>query len=565
MHKPAQHLVLWLALGGAAACAAGLGDPPPDRRKGATEVIPDDDTRGTSLIELGAQFDSAGQCDAAMTGGTPLRRLSRIEYDNAVRDLFGDASHPAGSFVPEERVAGYNSNSISPVSQLNNEQYLAAAETIAKNVATNFASLSGCAGTGDTACADGYLTRIARRAFHGTLPADEAQLLLDDAHKAAAEVDTDAGVELGIESILLSPRFLYMLEFGEGDGVIVPLSQSEIAGRLAATLWRSVPDDALLMAADAGELGTSDQLGEQTRRMLADARASDMLADFADQWLGITPASALQKDATTFPNFSAATKAAVTGEPAAFFTRAVTGGAKLPELFTATYTYGDATLASFYGGTLGTDGRIALPPERAGLLTQAGFLASKAHPVLASPVLRGKAVRERILCDPVNPPPPDVNQDVGSPTGTQTTGDLFLAHATDAVCANCHQYMDPIGYGFNQFDAVGAFIGTLGGSNAGQIVAPQAVDAPDVVGTFTGPTELGAKLAGSDLVKQCYTMQSLRYALGREEVTADACSAYAAWQHFVETGFDVKEAIVGIVTTDSFRFRANGVAAGACQ
>jgi hypothetical protein len=125
--------------------------------------------------------------------------------------------------------------------------------------------------------------------------------------------------------------------------------------------------------------------------------------------------------------------------------------------------------------------------------------------------------------------------------------------------------MDPIGYGFNQFDASGAFIGDLGGSNAGEVVAPAAVDAPDVTGKFTGPGELASKLAGSQLVKECYTMQSLRYALGRSEVTADACSANDAWQHFVESGFDIKEAVVGIVASDSFRFRANGTPGGACE
>jgi len=154
---------------------------------------------------------------------------------------------------------------------------------------------------------------------------------------------------------------------------------------------------------------------------------------------------------------------------------------------------------------------------------------------------------------------------LADPTGMQTEQDVLDAHLKNASCASCHTLMDPIGHGFSHFNAIGQDIGTAGGSNAGEIAPPTMASVQDISGKFTGPVELANLLAKSEQVKQCFTVQTLRYALGREEVTGDACSASQAWETFKTGGFGLKKAILGVVSSDTFRFRTSVTAGGACQ
>src|SRR4051794_29990175 len=186
----------WVLMAGSAiACAA----PAAARRAegdngGETGTIPDDGTRGTPLIAKGQADTQAGKCDAPTAGTPPLRRLSRIEYDNAVAALFGDTTQPANEFVPEAKVAGFSSNVGIPVTDHNVTQYVAAAETIAKNVIAALKTVTGCSASSDAACLDAWLSKTARKAFHGTLPAEEKAQLLNDFHATSKELDADSGL-----------------------------------------------------------------------------------------------------------------------------------------------------------------------------------------------------------------------------------------------------------------------------------------------------------------------------------------------------------------------------------
>jgi len=151
------------------------------------------------------------------------------------------------------------------------------------------------------------------------------------------------------------------------------------------------------------------------------------------------------------------------------------------------------------------------------------------------------------------------------PANGQTTQDVIQMHASQPACASCHAYMDPIGYGFNHFDATGKDVGASAGSEDGEVKAPLAAGIDDVGGKFTGAVALADMLAKSDDVKQCFEIQMLRYALRREEVTGDACSAAQAWDRFRAGGYNIKEAIVAVVASDSFRHRTSVSAGGACQ
>jgi len=559
----------WVLLAGSAmACAA----PPAARRTegnnggGETGTIPDDGTRGTPLIAKGQADTQAGKCDAPTAGTPPLRRLSRIEYDNAVAALFGDTTQPANDFVPEAKVAGFSSNVGIPVSDHSVTQYVAAAEVLAKNVLTNFKAATGCASTADSGCIDGWLPKTARKAFHGTLPNEEKTQLLADYHAAVKDLDADSGATFAIESILVSPRFLYVVEFGQDGGGVVPLTGSEVAGRLALSLWRSVPDDKLLAAADAGQLDNADGVAAQARQML-DARANGMLADFVTQWMEIPSVEGLTKDNNKFPNFSAQVRTSLVQETVQTFQSVASGNTGIDQLLSLPYTMANADVAGIYkaSATGNTFAKLTLPAGRRGILTQPAVIAAHSHPVQASPTLRGKLVRTRIICDPVPDPPPDVNPMLADAMMGQTATDVLAMHAKEARCAACHKFMDPLGYGFNHFDAIGQDIGATGGSDSGSIEPPNIASVQDLSGAFSGAVELADALSKSDQVKQCFTIQTLRYALGREEVTGDACSTAQAWESFKAGGYTVKEAVVAIVSSDTFRYRTSVSAGGACQ
>ncbi len=567
----------WGALVLACACslACSTGAPTQPRRGststggGTSTAPPDDGTRGTPLIALGQKLEGQGACSAPTTGAPALRRLSRLEYNNAVRDLFGVTTRPADAFTAEERVAGFNNNSVTPVTQLNNEQYLTAAEAVAEQVLANFATLSGCASASDAACVSAYLTKVGRKAFHGTLPAEEQTALGTDYASVSTELGAESALKYAVASLLLSPRFLYVIEFGDGASGIVKLTPSEVAGRLALSMWRSVPDDALLAAADAGQLSTPDQVASYASKMLDDYKTIAMLTDFLGQWLNLDEPAALVKDTTKYPGFTPELGAAFREETNQFYLNLFLDPAnEVGQIFTANYTYVNDQLAAHYGlpspGS-GTFVRVNQPADRRGILSHASFLSAQAHAVRPSPTLRGKAVRTKVLCDPVAPPPPGVVPALQNDDGTQDTRSAFEQHATDPLCAGCHAYMDPIGFGFGNYDAIGAYAPDANSTTTGEIKAPELASIHDIEGTFDGPGGLADLLGKSEHVKECYSIQNLRYVLNREEVSGDACSASQAYAHFKTSGFKLKEALVGMASSYAFLYRPAVVAGGSCQ
>lgn len=561
---------LWASSGALAiaACNAGGGggkqtDPPP---------VVDDGTRGTPLIALGEKLQAEGKCESPVAGTPPLRRISRIEYNQAVADLFQYSSRPADGFVPEEKTGvtiGFNTNIKSAVSPLAAEQYLGAAEAVADGVVQSLALVTACAGVDDSACLKGFLVNRARRAWRGTLPEDEKTALLADYDAAAADLGGEAALRLGVAAILLSPRFLYAIELGSGDGPVVPLTGSEVAGRLAASLWRSVPDDDLLAAADKGDLDTAEGVAARARAMLDDPRAAPMLADFARQWLDVESTPKLTRDSAIWPDFTKETAQSLLGETEQLFSSvAQAEGGSFDELLQADYTMANADVAAYYGLS-GPSGdafeKVSLPPERRGILTHASNLATHAHFQRSSIVLRGKMVRFQLLCDPLDPPPANVDVTLKPLEAGATERDLAKAHQDLDACRPCHEKMDPIGYGMGAFDAAGKYTPDNGEDISGEISPPKLTSNDDVSGPFQGPVELGAKLAGSEHAQQCYVIQSLRYAMGREEVSGDACSAAAAWRHFEEEGLSLREIVVAIAASDTFRHRTENKPGESCQ
>jgi hypothetical protein len=519
-------------------------------------------------------------------GGTPVRRISRVEYNHMVRDLGLDPGNtqPANQFVAEEKIdtgkaGNFNTNSYARISgTLMNQQYLQAAEALAGAAVTNLGGLVPCA-TRDAACAQTFITSFAGRAFRGQLDGDESAALLALYNTVSAQFDFATGIQAVIVSVLTSPRFLFVLEFGQPDATgtakSVPLTPTELATRLALYLWRSLPDQTLLDAAAGGHLATASDVSAQATRMLADPKAKDALADFANQWLDIENMDAVTKD-TQFTKWTPAVAQDLHTETLTTFAATVLGDGKYGALLTSTSSYVNGNLASFYG--LGGNPTFAAPTAvstatnpRVGILTHGSVLAAHAHTSLPSPTKRGRLIRQQILCEEVPDPPQSVNNEPIPPPpaslSSGTTRDAYLHHVSaNTQCNGCHQYMDWLGFGFDGYDATGAAITKENGVNvdsSGMFVPLRAT--ADLSGSFTGTADMIAQLAASQQVDQCFALEEIRYALLRAETDADACSAQQIYQAFAASNFDLKALIGAVVSSNSFMYRTPVAPGGACQ
>ena len=297
--------------------------------------------------------------------------------------------------------------------------------------------------------------------------------------------------------------------------------------------------------------------------MLSDAKAAEAVGDFHLQWLGLDDLDSLQKDTALFPAFGPEAARQMREETRRFASTVVlSGDGKLRSLLTAPFGFPGASVLPIYGNTAGAGfaggqtlpmGATAFDPgKRGGLLTQASFLAAHAHANQTSPVARGKAVRESLLCDPPPPPPPALNVVAPDPAPGLTTRQRFAQHERDPGCAGCHAMMDPIGFGFEAFDAIGRHRTMEEGQ---PIDARATLTGTDVDGPFEGAVQLGAKLAGSNQVRACVAQQWFRFAFGRDGLNEDACSYWAGVDAFVASGFDVRAMLLAYVTSDAFRLR----------
>lgn len=502
----------------------------------------------------------------------PLRRLTRFEYANSVSELLQVDPTPARVELPvDEETNGFDNNSgVLTVSPLHAEKYVLVSEKLARSAVQNLSALTTCdpAATGAEACALEFARSFGRRAYRRPITSADEQSLLT-AYRAGSTGGSHAeGIEVMIRAALQSPDFLYRLEpMGASDATerLVPLTQFEIATRLSYLIWGAGPDDALLDAAERGELATKEQVGTKARAMLKDPKARTSIANFFNQWANTNRLEITTKQTDLFPTFTTALRDVMARELPALLDHVIfSGDHLLGTLLTAPVAFVNAPLAEVYGVTAppGSDTalvRVDLPANqgRAGLLTQAGFLSVQGHPDQTSPVLRGKFVRTMMLCQPPPPPPDDVNISLPDIDQGGTARERFGAHLTaGASCSGCHALMDPIGLAFEHFDAMGRFRELDNGQEidaTGEIY--EATD-PSLAGGFDGVAELAAKLAGSEQVRDCVATQLFRFAAGRLEANPDSCSLATMQNTFNTSNGDVIELVVAMTESDAFRFRA---------
>jgi hypothetical protein len=524
--------------------------------------------------------DENGEVESSMcVVDTPLRRLTRFEYNNTVRDLLGDTTNPANAFPPEADVGGFDNQAAAlTASELLIEQYMKAAEGISERATTNLSTLlPDCspATDGEAECGAHFIATFGKRAFRRPLTDDETarfQALFDFATADPDMGTFEDGIQLVIQGMLQSSQFLYRPEFGEADPVdvdVVRLTHWEMASKLSYMIWNTMPDDTLLAAAQAQQLGTKDEIAAQARRMLAHDRAKDAIRNFHRQWLRLAHLDTISKDTTVYPAYSDALRPMWKEEIERFIEHVVLeDDGKLGTLFTAPYSFLNADLASFYGDDVvgPAPGGAAFekvsmdPAHRAGLLTQGALMAVHAEGNQSSPVFRGKFVREQLLCQTLPLPPANLVIEPPELDPSKTTREQFEEIGANPDCASCHALMNPIGFGFENFDGVGLWRDTQNGKpidNTGEITATESLD-----GTFAGPIDLAGKLAQSPEVASCVSSQWFRFAYNRTVTPDDACNLDVVNEAFAASGYDIRELIVALTQTETFLHRHQVVVEG---
>lgn len=495
-------------------------------------------------------------CSDLTSSRSPLRRLTRFEYDNTVRDLLGDDTRSAESLPPEPNLIGFDTGTDTlATSRLLVGMYAELAYDLAERAASHMPGWFSCDAVqlGSAVCGEELVRQLGQRAYRRPLAPDENTRLLAVFTGAAGANDFAAGAHALIETVLQAPQFLYRLELDvPGVALPRPVNAWQLATRLSYTLWGSMPDDELTRAAGAGELDDPAQVGLQAARMLSDPKARPQFQHFSDQWLDLTELSRLEKDDTVFPTYRPELRQLWRQETHSLLENVIfdqDAGTEL--LLTAPFTFVNDQLAAFYGlpPVVGSDFRqVAAGPHRSGLLTQASILASQAKANRSEPIYRGVFVRA-LMCQPT-PDPPNNVPPAPEVAGPSTGRERLEAHRAAPQCAACHRLFDPIGLAFENYDGVGLYRDTEQGKS---IDASGDATGTDIEGSFTGVAELSQKLVGSKQFHDCIVSKWFTFGYGRTPEPADVCTLRDLGQRFATSGYRIRELVKQLALSKSFR------------
>ena len=416
----------------------------------------------------------------------------------------------------------------------------------------------GATAAEEAQCAKQILSTLARRSYRRPVNARDMKILMDF-YQRGREMSFEQGIEIALRRILASPVFLFRIE-DEPDniepGTSDRISDLDLASRLSFFLWSSIPDDELLDLAAAGKLRDPDVLASQVRRMIADPRSSELVSNFAGQWLQLRNLASASPSADDFPAFDDNLRKSFQRETELFFDNIVHEDRSVLDLLTANYTFADERLARHYGipNVYGSQFRrvsLAETPRR-GLLGQGSILTVTSLPNRTSPVARGKWILENILGAPPPSPPPNVpalktEDESGEEVSLRQRMEL---HRSSPNCAGCHRIMDPIGFSLENFDAVGhwrAMDGNEPIDASGQLADGTMVD---------GPETLRQVLIGySDLFVENVTEKLLTYALGRGVQHYDMPTVRSIVRDAAHDDYKFSSIVMGIVESMPFQMQ----------
>jgi hypothetical protein len=561
--------------------ATGAGPGPGSGPKGPPSVgTPDDPTPPTNVPpktdDQTPKDPTAGSLDdsAAKPGAAPLRRLTILEFKNTIRDLLGiDVAQVPTEGLPQDLESAASGFSTGANFSTGDDArgFMKIADALGTIAASKLSTLLPCAASADESCAQQFITQFGLRAFRRPLSGAESAKLLklyqDQRDASIGGMNFQESIAALVSAMLQTPYFLYHWELGPNkptmDGALVRYNPYEMASRLSYMIWASAPDADLLQEAVNGGLTSPAQIEKAARRLLADNKAKDAVRDFHYQWLEIFGLKDLDKD-PVYTNYTPEVAQSMADETAAFVNNIFFGPnatGSLTTLLTSNKSFIDGKLGKVYGVSSATGNdlkEVALDPtQRAGILTQGSFLAMKADPDLTVPPRRGNSVLGRVLCMDFRPPDNVMIPPPAEPNPNQTTRQRFEVHGTAPCATACHTLIDPVGFAFENYDAIGAW--------RTQENKPNDVDASGKVEigkdtlTFKNAVDLLGQLAKRPEVQSCMATQWLRYGLRRHDDVGDAPSLTALNTTFAKAGYDMRELMVAVTKTRAFTHRTLSV------
>ncbi len=531
--------------------------PPPS----AAQPLPEQREKISAWIDK--TLDSNGSDQARPNpGSVTIHRLSRSEYNNTIRDLLGVDTHPADSFPADGGGgSGFDNNAdtlfIPPILM---ERYIgAAAECAAAAKAERLLIVRPGKGFTKEAAARTILAHFSALGYRKPVAPAEIDHLVQIYHLGEKRgMSFENSIRYAIGAILVSPRFLFRIETDGKASSPHPITDYELASRLSYFLWSSMPDSELFKLAAKQQLHSPAELERQVTRMLADPKSHAFADNFAGQWLKIRDLfTTALPDPNRFPAYTPALKEAMYNETVNFVQSVFSDNTSLLNLIDADYTYLNQDLAAYYGVPNVTGAqmrRVNLPDHRrGGVLTMASVLTITSYAERTSPVLRGKWVLEQVLGAPTPPPPPNaggLSADDSVVEGL-TFRQRLERHRGKPQCASCHSRMDPIGFGLENFDAIGRWRSEMGGKpvdSSGELADGSK---------FSGPVELKQHImAGKQEFVRNLAEKMLGYALGRGIEAYDRPTVSKICESVAKDGYRSGTLIREIVKSYPFDYRS---------
>ena len=493
-----------------------------------------------------------------------LRRLTLVEYENTLRDLFGATVTLPSDLEPDTLLHGSSVIGASRValSARAVEQFEAAALALTEQVFGDAAlreTVTGCDPATEAECTREFVERFGRRVFRRPLSSEEQEryATLGDA-AAQALNDPWSGPRYAALGLLQSPNFLYRVELGvpdPSDPTRRVFRGYELATRLSYFLWDTTPDVELLDAAGRGDLDSEAGLLAEAERLLESPRAERAAQTFFAELFRLDRLGDLVQLPSAFPEVTATLGPALRQETLSFFSDLVARDAGYRTIFETRKTFVNRELAALYGVAAPNGdefGEVTLPADgpRAGILGQAGFLANNAHPASSSPTLRGKFIREVLLCQAIPPPPPDVVTDLaGMDSEPRTMREKLAMHSENPACAACHKVMDPIGLALENFDGIGAYRSMDAGKTIDASGELDGVSFSDALG-------LGSALARHTSLTECLVRSVYRKGVGHLESSDEQPLITSLGQKSDREGTRIRALMLDVIRSAGFRYAA---------
>ncbi len=522
--------------------------------------------RTVACLSLAAVLAACGPDAPKVAGGPPeMRRITDEQYHNSIVDVFGSSIKIGGKLDPLVRTSGLIALGArsAPITPAGLQMIDQLARSISEQVVDEKHRdlLVGCGpaekSAFDETCATQFFARTGRMLYRRPLAEVELKARVAAARAATESLgDFHAGLSASLSGMLVSPSFLFVIDSTEPDPAnagALRLDAFAKASRLSFFLWNSTPDDELLAAAESGALNTSNGLKKQIDRLLSSPRLDGGVRGFFADALALDKFETLEKDSVIYPAFNLAVAEDAREQTLRTISDVlVARGEDYRNIFTTRHTFLSSALARVYRVHIPKTGawvpyEYPADDPRVGVQSQISFTALHSHPGRSSPTLRGKAVRELLLCQKIPDPPADVDftkfNDPNSPM--KTARDRLVAHTEQPACAGCHKLTDPLGLGMEKFDGAGQL----------RTVEQDALIDPtgDLDGKkFTDTAGLGKELHDNAAAASCVVNQLYAYGIGRVPSKPDQPMVAYLQERFAADGYKYTALLKNIVQSDAF-------------